>query len=85
MKKYVKNFFCVELWYSMATTWAFDNTENIHIYCAEDCMKMFCGSLRVFATNRIILKRRKCYQRAKITPRCDKILHLLKIILKKFC
>ena len=69
----------------MSTIRDFDNIKNKNtLYHGQDCVKKFCTSLKEHA---IILKIRKCYhqqERAKITPRCDRMLHLWKKILKKF-
>ena len=44
----------------MSTIWAFDNIENKHtLYCAEDCMKKFCTSLREHAANAINFEKKK--------------------------
>ena len=38
----------------MSTSWGFDHMENKHtLYRGEDCMKMFCTSLREHAKNTI--------------------------------
>ena len=76
--------------YSMSTVWTFDNIENKHtLYCREDCMKMFCTSLRKHATNVINFEKKKMLpltkKRANITPRENKMLHLWKKIPKKVC
>ena len=44
--------------YSMSTIWGFDHIENKH----KDCMKKFCDSLKEYAKNIIILRRKKCYR-----------------------
>ena len=72
----------------MATIWAFDHKENKYtLYCGEDCIKKFCTYLREHATNVINFEKKMLpltKKRAKITPVCDRMLHLWKNILKKF-
>ena len=68
----------------MSTIWAFDNIENKHtLSCGEDA-----SSLSEHAINVINFEKKKVLpltkkKRAKITPRCDRMLHLWKKILKK--
>ena len=56
-----RNFFNNKDWrtyscgYSIPTTWAFDNTENMR----NDCMKRFCTSLREQAKNLIDFEKKK--------------------------
>ena len=74
----------------MSTIWVFDNIENKHtLYCEEYCLKTFYTSLREDATNVINFEKKKenvtiNRERAKITPRCNRMLHLWKIFPKKF-
>ena len=69
--------------YSMSTIWAFDNKENEHIfYHGEDCMKMFCTSLRGHIKNIINFENKKMlpltkeelkpHQDAKVCYICEK-------------
>ena len=46
--------------YSMSTIWAFDNIENKHnLYRREDCMEMFCTSLKKHARIVIDFEKKK--------------------------
>ena len=74
----------------MPIIWAFDNIKNKHtLYHGTDCMKKFCTSLREHATNVINFEKKKILpltkKQAKITPRCNRLLHLSKKIVKKVC
>ena len=66
---------------------AFDPIENKHnLYRGKYCMKKFCESSREKATNVINFEKRKILsitkKRVKTTPRCNRMLHLWKKILK---
>ena len=46
--------------YSMSTIWAFDSMKNTYsLYRGEDCMKMFCISLRERTADLINFERKK--------------------------
>ena len=74
--------------YSMSTIWPFDHIKNKHtLYCGKDCMKKFCCSIREHATDLLIFEKRErllLTKRIRITPRCNKLLHLQKKNLKKY-
>ena len=46
--------------YSISTIWTFDHVENKHsFYHGEDCMNMFCSSLRDHAKNVIFFEKKR--------------------------
>ena len=79
--------------YSMSTIWAFDHIENKHtFYRGENFTKKTCSSLREHATNILNFEKKKKLRsikeesaRWKITPRCNKLLHLWKWNVKNMC
>ena len=74
--------------YSMSTIWAFDNTYKKYTLYSGDCMKKICTSLREHATNVINFEKKKMLpltKRAKITQRCNIMLHSRKNNFKKLC
>ena len=65
----------------MSAIWVFDHIENKHTLCREeDCMKRFEKNFENLEKKKMLPLIKK---RAKITPRCDRMLHFWKRILKK--
>ena len=76
--------------YSMSTISVFDNIENKHtLYRREDCMKIFCTSLRENVKNIFDFEKKKMLtltkKTTKITPKCKSMLNFWKNIPKKVC
>ena len=73
----------------MLTTWAFDHIENKHnLYRGKDCMKNFCETLREHLKNVIDFENKMLpwtEKGARITLKCNRMLHLWKKIHKKTC